>query len=183
MNWTELIERVAERTGLPQAQVKETLDTLTEVVLASIRDGEDVRLRGLCTLSLRWQEGRQLRSVADHRRIVLDGRWVPRLRPAASVREVALARSPQRWRDPRQQSAWQLAETLIGDLDLYHRGRAPLVSRDAPLPEVADACREAFGTDWARVMTTWEAQVPVDVRAEGDHLLRTARVRWSVTTH
>jgi len=183
MNWSELIERVADHTGLPQAQVKETLDALTSVVLTSIGQGEDVRLRGLCTLSLRWQEGRQLRSVADHRRIMLDGRWVPRLRPSSTVRQLALARSPQRWRDPRHQTAWRLAETLIGDLDLYHHGQAPLVTEVMALDQVAEACEQAFGPAWERVVETWVTRVPADVRAEEDHLLRVARARWRVEPH
>ncbi len=183
MKWTELVTRVAALTGQPRDQVKETLDALAPVVLEALNDGEEVTLRNLCTIQLRWQDARQLRSVADHRRIMLDGRWTPKLRASLPLREAALARSPQRWRDPRQQSAWRLAETLIGDLDLYHSTRAPALPKDAPLEQVASACADAFGPAWDRVLQTWNTQVEEEIRAEGDHLLRVARARWHVETH
>lgn len=183
MKWSDLVNRVADRTGQPRDQVKEALDALAPVVLEALGEGEEVSLRNICTISLRWQEGRQLRSVSDHRKIVLDGRFTPKLRPSSTLRQRALERSPQRWRDPRQQSAWRLAETLIGDLDLYHRAQAPMLHKEAPLDHVASACASAFGPAWERVLQTWTTQVPEEIRADGDHLLKVARSRWQAEAH
>jgi nucleoid DNA-binding protein len=178
MNGTDMVSAIADRTGIPREQVKEVLDTLTALVLEALGQGEEVSLRGLGSFGARWQEPRSLRSVQDQRRLVLDGRWVPRFRPASALREALLQGSPQRWRDPRHQAAWRLAEALVGDLDLYQRARAPKLDEDTPLPMVASICAVAFGATWERVIQTWNAQVPAEIRADGDHLLRVAQRRW-----
>lgn len=178
MTWSELVRRVAERTGRPRDEVKETLDALADTILEDVAAGEEVPIRGVCLIGSRWQDAHALRSIADRRRLVLDGRWVPRLRSSAPLRQVLLARSPQRWRDPRHQAAWRLAEALIGDLDLYHKSRAPRLDEDTPLPMVASICAVAFSGLWERVIETWNAQVSPEIRGEGEHLLRVARARW-----
>lgn len=183
MKWSELVDRVAARTGQPRDSVKKSLDALAPVVLEALDAGEEVNLRHICTIGLRWQEGRQLRSVSDQRRIVLDGRWTPRIRASSALRASGLARSPQQWRDPRHQTAWRLAETLIGDLDLYHHDQAPMLPKDLPLELVAAACAESFGPAWTRVLTTWAEQTPEDVRVEGNQLMQVARARWVVESH
>lgn len=178
MNTTELIIAVSERTGLPRKEVQQAVGALLQILLEQAAAGEDVQLRGLGTMSARWLEPRALRSVADQRKVTLDGRWVPRFRPADALRTALLARTPQRWRDPRHQSAWRLAEALVGDLALYHGAQVPTLSASTPLPMVASICAVAFGPVWERVVETWNTGVPAQVRAEGDHLLRVALHRW-----
>lgn len=183
MNWSDLIERVCERTGRPADEVKEILECFVDVALESLADGHDVSVRGLGTISSRWLEPRSLRSVHDSRRLMLDGRWVPRYRASSRVREALLSRTPQRWRDPRHQAAWRLAEALVGDLDLYHGDRAPQLEEQTPLPMVASICAVAFGPVWERVVRTWNAQVPPGISTEGQHLLRVAHERWRTRAH
>ena len=178
MNGTEMVTAIEDRTGIPREQVREVLDALTALTLEALGQGEEVSLRGLGAFGARWQKPRSLRSVQDQRRLVLDGRWVPRFRPASALREALIQRSPQRWRDPRHQAAWRLAEALVGDLDLYQHARAPQLEESTPLPMVASICAVAFGSTWDRVIQTWNAQVPADIRADGDHLLRVAQRRW-----
>lgn len=178
MNGTDMVSAIHDRTGIPRDQIKEVLDALTSMVVEALAQGEEVSLRGLGAFGARWQQPRSLRSVQDQRRLVLDGRWVPRFRPASALREALLQRSPQRWRDPRHQAAWRLAEALVGDLDLYQHARAPQLDEDTPLPMVASICAVAFGATWERVIQTWNAQVPDEIRADGDHLLRVAQQRW-----
>lgn len=180
MNTTELIEEIASRTGLPKTQVREVFSALSQIVSEKAANGDAIHLRGVCSISATWQEPRALRSVQDQRRLTLDGRWVPRLRAANALKEATLSRSPQRWKDPRHQRAWRLAETLIGDLDLYHHAKAPTLNESTPLPMVASICAVAFGSTWERVIQTWNSSVPFAVRTEGDHLLREALRRWRV---
>ena len=183
MNWTSLIEQVSERSGRPAPEVKEILESMVEVCIEALAEGEDLTLRGLGAVGSRWLEPRSLRSVHDSRRLMMDGRWVARFRPAARLRDALMARTPQRWRDPRHQAAWRLAETLVGDLDLYHGDRAPKLDDQTPLPMVASICAVAFGPMWERVVQTWNAQVPPGIRAEGQHLLMVAHERWRTRAH
>lgn len=183
MSWSTLLERVSERSGRPMDEVKEILEAFVEVSLEALSEGNDVPIRGLGTLGSRWLEPRSLRSVHDSRRLMLDGRWVSRFRASSRVRDALLSRTPQRWRDPRHQAAWRLAEALVGDLDLYHGDRAPKLDEQTPLPMVASICAVAFGSVWERVVQTWNAQVPPGIRAEGQHLLRVAHDRWRTRAH
>lgn len=49
MNRTELINALAEATGLPKNQTKDTLDALENTISESLRQGQDVRLQGFGT--------------------------------------------------------------------------------------------------------------------------------------
>ena len=179
MNWSQLSAEVAARSGVPPKEAHAVLSALVEVTLEALAKGDDVVLRGLGTLSSRWQGMRTLRSVSGSRKLMLDGRFVPRFRAASRLRAALLTRSPQRWRDPEHQSAWRIAETLIGDLALYHGANSPgEISQDTPLDEVGAACRGAFGGAWMRVTGAWEVQVSPQVRDEKDYLLLAARRRF-----
>ena len=180
MNTNELVSAIVERTGLPREEVKRTLEALRAVIEDVLTLGGEVNLRGLFTIGARWTEPRSVRSVSDRQRLVLDGRWAPRLRPSDGLRDLLMQRSPQRWRDPRHQVAWRLADALIGDLDLYHRAQVPVIDRRATLDDIARDCAQAFGPTWDRVLTTWTEQIPAEVREEGQHLLHVARQRWGV---
>lgn len=180
MNTNELVIAIAQRTGLPREDVKRTLDALRAVIEEVLSSGGEVQLRGLVTIGARWTEARALRSVSDQQRLVLDGRWAPRLRAADTLRAVLMRRSPQRWRDPRHQAAWRLADALVGDLDLYHRAQVPALDPSASFADIARDCADAFGTTWERVLATWTEQIPAEVREEGQQLLRVALQRWGV---
>ena len=178
MTWSELVRTVAERSGLPHEEVKAVLDALPPVVLEAVSQGESVALRGICTVRARWLRPRTLRSIANQRRLVMDGRWVPRLSASSGLRKALMDRTPQRWRDPRHQAAWRLAEALVGDLDLYHNESAPLLYDHLPPKDIAERCARAFGAQWVRVLDTWSAQIPKEIREEADHLTREALRRW-----
>lgn len=181
MNTNELVVTIADRTGQSREDVKRTLDALRAVIEDVLTSGGEVQLRGLCTFGTRWTGPRALRSVSDRQRLMLDGRWAPRLRPSDALRNLLMGRSPQRWRDPRHQAAWRLADALVGDLHLYHRAQAPLLDPRSSFEEVGAQCAEAFGPVWERVLATWTEQVPEEVREEGQHLPRAALRRWGVS--
>ena len=137
-------------------------------------------LPGLGHLGSRWQEARTLRTVQEQRKIVLDGRFVPRFRASKGVRDALLGRTPQLWKDPAHQAAWRIAETLVGDLNLYHKDKAPTLEQNQELAAVQKTCEAAFGPLWSRVVSAYDSQVPAAVRATRPYLLLIARRRWSV---
>ncbi len=180
MNWTDLVARVAERSGVSKAQARRVLGALVEESTERLCAGDSVVLKDLVVLGSRWREPTSVRSVADRRKLRLDGRWVPTARVSGRLREALAARTPQTWRDPEHQAAWRTAETLVGDLVLYHSDNAParLDPRATPA-EVEAACAASFGPLWGRVRATYQARVPEHVRAHTDHLALSARSRWA----
>jgi len=176
MNWTELVKEIASESSQSERDVRQILDAMVSVTTSKLLAGEDVPVRGLGTISSRWRAARTLRSVQDQRKIMLDGRFVPRFRPSKSLRDAVAGRTPQHWRDPQHQAAWRIAETLVGDLALYHAGRAPsAVTENTPPSDVRMSCVEAFGPLWAQVERTYAQQVAGAVRSEGDYLGLAAR--------
>lgn len=175
------MRRVAGRTDLPESRVRDILHATVAVSLEALSAGEDVPLRGLGVLSSRWRDAATLRAVGDHRRMRVDGRFVPRFRAARRLRSTLAERTPQRWRDPAHQAAWRVAETLVGDLALYHQARAPRLSPEAAAPDVDAACAAAFGPLWRKVRESYDSRVPAEVRAADDYLALAAKGRWAST--
>lgn len=161
MTWSELTRRVAERSGESRAAATRVLEALLEEISAGIESGETVNLPRVGRLTSTWREARTLRSVEDGRKLMLDGRYVPRFRPATALRDRLAAKTPQHWKDPAHQAAWRVAETLIGDLALYHGSLAPAdLTAELPPDEVEQRCATSFGSHWERVRTAFGERAP-----------------------
>lgn len=183
MTWSSFVDAVAERAGLPRAQVRRVLVAFVATATDTLARGEDVQVPGLGTFGSRWEGERTLRSIRDGRKLALDAHFRPVFRPAAALRDAMRTRTPQVMRDPAHQQAWRLAETLVGDLALYHGRLAPAGLPDDAAPSLVHArCASSFGDAWTRVCASWEAQTPESVRAARDHLAYAARRRWAVST-
>ncbi len=179
MKYGELVDRVAERSGRPKAHVRDVLSSLTSVAIEALGDGDEVPLRGLCVIGSRWQDPRPVRSIKSRRRVMLDGRFVVRYRTSKQVRETLTARTPQLWREPGHQQAWRTAETLVGDLDVYHSESAPTDLTGAePTDRVRERCAISFGPVWTQVEASYQARVPAEVREQRDYLALAAMARW-----
>lgn len=179
MTMQDTVRHVAARLDLSQNQVRSVLDTLAAYVEEALGRGEKVTLPGVGTLEGKWREPRVVRSIADARRTFVGGRYVVKYVPAAGIKRVLEGRAPKVWRSPEHQAAWRLAETLIGDLALYHAARAPTdLPADAAPAVVEERCAAAFGDLWTRVRAEWREKVPPSVGADHDYLGRAAVARW-----
>lgn len=179
MTWNQLIDAITERCDLPRKDVAAILNAMIDVCTEALLRGDTVTLRGLGSFKRAWREARTVRSVADRRRMMLDGRFVVNFSGSESLRRALLNVTPQRWRDPARQAAWRMAEALVGDLELYHADRAPKLKQDAPLPEVAKQCQQSFGMLWTRALASFDASVPATIRDDDNPLLIAARRRWA----
>lgn len=155
MNWTDLLEEVARRSDLPTSTVRTVMSNLTSVVQEKVGAGDTISLRGIGRIERRWTKGRVLRTVGTRRRMWVGGHFVPRFRPSRSLRRAADVSNEADWRAPEHQKAWRLAETLIDDLDLYHRSLAPELDDATSPEEVEEKCAEAFGSHWSQVVETF----------------------------
>jgi nucleoid DNA-binding protein len=177
MTWNELVKRVVARGGVGRTATTAVLDALLVEVSDAIVDGETVTLPRVCRVSSSWRDARTLRSVEDGRKMMLDGRFVARFRVSGVLRERLATRTQQVWKRPEHQQAWRVAETLVGDLALYHGELAPrdLTPQDPP-GHVEQVCAVAFGSHWERVVSMFTT------RAAGvnePYLALAARRRWA----
>lgn len=179
MNWTDLVRRAAARADVPQDVAQAVLAAAMDEAVEQLAQGESVRLNGVGTLQRKWVSGRAVRSIESGRKMWVGGRHAVRFATAAGLRRRLEEGTDQSWRSPEQQAAWRLAETLIGDLDLYSKDRVPRgISADMDYEQVHGLCAAALGDDWQRAWTTWRSKVSPEA-AHTPHLARAARRRWA----
>ncbi len=181
MSWRAFVDQVALRAGSSRAATRAVLAAFVDEVEDTLLFGEAVTVPGLGTITSHWEPERTLRSIKDGRKVAIDGRYRPTFRPAGRLRAAMRDRTPQLLKDPAHQRAWRLAETLVGDLALYHAAAAPKdLAEDTELSEVDTRCARALGPAWTRARRTLDEQTPPEVRAVRDHLALAARRRWAV---
>lgn len=176
MKWDDVIAEVARRAELSPDQARRCLRAVTDLVNDRLASEESIRVVGLGTFRPRWRQGRVVRSVSDGRRVALDGRWLASFEPSNGLRLRLAARTPQYFREPAHQKAWRLAETLVGDLTLYHSAKLPSGLPDDPLAAEA-MLLDTYDAAWRAARTRFEAEVPLEVREVRDHLLDAAQRR------
>jgi DNA-binding protein HU-beta len=175
MTFKELIQAVSDRSGVSFADTQRVMRTLVEETRERLADGTPVRIWGLGTFGLRDRQARVVRAVGTRRKMFVGGRRVVHFKPARAMSEAVDAAE---YRDPRHQASWQLAETLLDDLDLYHSGLAPEGLADEPsLEAVEGRCADAFGAHWTRVAETWREKT--DPAVETRYLGVVAKRRWA----
>jgi len=180
MKYSELVEALAAESGRSKREVRDVLSALAKVGVDSLREGKEVPLRGLCTIGSRWQAPRAVRDIRSRRRMMLDGRFVVRYRTSKTVKDALSARTPQLWREEGHQAAWRTAETLIGDLEVYHGASVPTeITAASPSEKVRSRCAAAFGPIWAQVEASYQQRVPEEVRSQRDYLALAAIDRWA----
>ncbi len=180
MNWTDLIDTVAERAGLSRAQSRAALTALVAVIQESLVNEDTVQLRGLGSFSGKWTEGRVLRSIQSRRKMWVGGKLSARFRPAKGLRDALDTRADKRWKDPEHQKAWRLAETLVGDLALYNTDVVPEgLDRNLDVESIAASCAAAFGDAWDQAVLTFDERVSAEVREDTDYLCAAVLRRWT----
>lgn len=186
MNWRDLINEVATTTGLPKSRVREVLEETVDLVNAKMTEGEEVSIRGLGVFGFRWRAARALQSVSDNQRIVMDGRYVARFRPAQRLRDSLVSRTPQQWREPARQEAFREAEALLVDLRTRHNGHCPAFAfaEDTSDEDVLSELARSFGGDWRKLVTRFEAKVDESLEEERySWLALAARKQWPEEEH
>lgn len=177
MNWTDLVKAVSERSGVPAAQTRKVLGSLSVEIREKLQADESVSVRGLGTWSRAFRKGRVVRSVSSRRKMWIGGRYRVRFRPTRSLQE-AIDQEDASWRSDEEQKAWRLAETLLDDLELYHSDSVPEdLDGDADAVEIEAACREAFGAAWEQAEHTWNERHGNEVKTR--YLGLVAQRRWT----
>ncbi|MEL6349538.1 MAG: HU family DNA-binding protein [Myxococcota bacterium] len=179
MNWSEYLGKISEKTGISNKKVHAVMTAAVDVAIEELERGGVVSWFRLGALSTRWQHPRTLRQVNNHRKVRIDGRYRAHFRPAAELKRRLLGRTPQLWRSPVHQAAWQLSEALIGDLQLYHKAQIPTnLTTALSDAEIRKACATAFGPLWAQIDATYQQRIDADVRDERDYLAEVIRQTW-----
>lgn len=87
MNKSELIDAISDRSGLPKAQVVQSLDALTAVVSDALKQGDQVALTGFGTFLSRRREAREGRNPKTGETIQIAAANVPAFKAGKALKD------------------------------------------------------------------------------------------------
>jgi DNA-binding protein HU-beta len=88
MNKAQLIEKVAEKTGLTKTQSEEFLDATLQIIQKSVAKGDEVKLVGFGTFSRMNRKSRNGRNPKTGAPVVIPGAKVPRFKPGKDFKDL-----------------------------------------------------------------------------------------------
>jgi DNA-binding protein HU-beta len=86
MNKAELVEKVAQETGLTKAQIEKTLDACIDTVKKTVKKGDEVKLVGFGTFTKAKRKARTGRNPQTGKTIKIPAAWYPKFRPGAEFK-------------------------------------------------------------------------------------------------
>jgi len=73
----EVVKQIAERTHIPQKEVRLIVDTLIEVIVDNLKQGNSVNITGFGKFKLVERQARKVREPQSKKEIVIPARIVP----------------------------------------------------------------------------------------------------------
>ena len=87
MNKTELIERIAEESGVPTSEANKHLEAFERVVTEALKSGEEVRITGFGKFSVRERKAREGRNPQTGEKIKIAAQKVPAFSAGNALKE------------------------------------------------------------------------------------------------
>ena len=89
MTKADIINKIAEDTGLPKKDVAATVEAFMEEIMEEIRDcmavrKENVYLRGFGTFTVKHRAKKTARNISKNTTLVIDAHDIPAFKPAKS---------------------------------------------------------------------------------------------------
>ncbi len=88
MNKAQLIEKVAEKTGLTKTQSEDFLDATLQIIQKSVAKGDEVKLVGFGTFSRLSRKSRNGRNPKTGAPVMIPGSKVPRFKPGKDFKDL-----------------------------------------------------------------------------------------------
>ena len=87
MNKTELIERIAEESGMPTREAHKHFEAFERVVTEALKSGEEVRITGFGKFSVRERKAREGRNPQTGEKIKIAAQKVPAFSAGNALKE------------------------------------------------------------------------------------------------
>ena len=82
MTKADLVERVAEKTGLTRTDVAVVVDSLIDVIKKSLESGHNIEIRGFGTFKIKLRKARKARNPRTGEVVPVPDRKVPVFKPS-----------------------------------------------------------------------------------------------------
>jgi DNA-binding protein HU-beta len=87
MTKAEVINEIAERTGIEKAAVQESVESFFKVVKGSLAQGENVYFRGFGSFTLKKRAQKVARNISRNTQITIPEHFIPKFKPAKTFVE------------------------------------------------------------------------------------------------
>ncbi|MDA1191291.1 MAG: HU family DNA-binding protein [Candidatus Poribacteria bacterium] len=87
MTKQDLIDQVAESSGLSKKQTGEVIDSVVDAISGALADGDKVSLIGFGTFETRKRAAREGRNPQTGKKIKISAKTVPVFRPGKALRD------------------------------------------------------------------------------------------------
>ena len=85
MTKADLVDEIAERTGLTKKDVAETVDEFLEAVSRALAAGKHIEIRGFGTFKVKDRMPRQMRNPKTNQRVMVGPRKSIRFKPSKKL--------------------------------------------------------------------------------------------------
>jgi DNA-binding protein HU-beta len=87
MNKGELIDKLADKTGLAKSKAGETIDALLDIIVTSLKKGEEVNLTGFGKFDVQKRKAREGRNPQTGKSIKIPARKAPRFKAGKGLKD------------------------------------------------------------------------------------------------
>ena len=88
MNKSELINAMAEKTGMPKTQMKKALDAMVETTNETLKKGDKIQLFGLGTFSVSKRNARTCRNPQTKKAMQVPAKKVVKFKACAQLKQL-----------------------------------------------------------------------------------------------
>ena len=87
MTKAELVDEVADQTGLPKKHAEVVVSTVFESIVDSLKAGEKIELRGFGSFRIRERDSRMGRNPKTGEKVAVPAKRIPYFKPGKDLRE------------------------------------------------------------------------------------------------
>jgi DNA-binding protein HU-beta len=82
MTKAEVVNEIAEKTGIEKAHVQESIEAFFKVVKSSMAEGENLYFRGFGSFTLKKRAQKVARNISKNTQLTIPEHFIPKFKPA-----------------------------------------------------------------------------------------------------
>lgn len=82
MTKAEVVNEIAEKTGIEKVTVQETVEAFFKVVKSSMAEGENLHFRGFGSFTLKKRAKKVARNISKNTQLTIPEHFIPKFKPA-----------------------------------------------------------------------------------------------------
>lgn len=90
MTKADLVEKIAEKTGLTRTDVSVVVDGFLDAVRNSMKEGKNIEIRGFGTFKIKSRKARKARNPRTGEEVPVPDRKVPVFKPSNEFKELII---------------------------------------------------------------------------------------------